>query len=78
MQTNANVVKGRFQVSKEMALEFAALMAQVINLFFLPSLCIMVSSLSLFVERLRSLGLRVNLKGDREGGRSIFNTVCCS
>ena len=31
LQTNANVVKGRFQVSKEMALEFAALMAQVIN-----------------------------------------------
>lgn len=76
MQTNANVVKGRFQVSKEMALEFAALMAQVINVFFLPSLCIMVSSFSLFVER--SLGLRVNIKGDREGGRSIFNTVCCS
>ena len=71
LQTNANVVKGRFQVSKEMALEFAALMAQVINLFFLPSLCIMVSSFSLFVERLRSLGLRVNLKGDREGGRCV-------
>ncbi|CAH3122183.1 unnamed protein product [Porites lobata] len=29
LQTNANVVKGRFQVSKEMALEFAALMAQI-------------------------------------------------
>ena len=34
LQTNANVVKGRFQVSKEMALEFAALMAQVINFSF--------------------------------------------
>ena len=35
----------------------------------------MVSSFSLFVKR--SLGLRMNIKGDREGGCSIFNTVYC-